>query len=225
MGLVLILLMLALGVIFIVRRKSPKAKEPFLYRRPNESKRSANLRTRIESFYNSLRNSVKTGFSNYTCFKGRTSRSEFWWWMLFSVSVSILTSFIALLSIIGSLVLLVPNMTMAVRRLHDTNHSGWWYAWVLIPSVAFLACVWSGYFNSGSGLGLLYIPILIGDIVIIVWWCKPGDEGDNKYGSNPLASTSTVPTRQLFINDEAVEDQETNSAGEAEEAPRYIKID
>lgn len=218
-------MIVALGIIFLVAKKSQKAKEPFIYRRASDDKASSNAKTKPDSSMTSFRDSVKAGFTKFACFSGRTSRPEFWWWMLFSVSVSILTSFIALLSIIGSLVLLVPNMTMAVRRLHDTNHSGWWYAWVLIPSVAFLACVWSGYFTSGSGLGLLYIPILIGDIVIIVWWCKPGDEGDNKYGSNPLASTSTVPTRQLFINDEAVEDQETNSAGEAEEAPRYIKID
>ena len=234
MGLVLILLMLALGVIFIVRRKSPKAKEPFLYRRPNESKRSANLRTRIESFYNSLRNSVKTGFSNYTCFKGRTSRSEFWWWMLFSVSVSILTSFMVVLSIICSLVLLVPNMTMGVRRLHDTNHSGWWYALVLIPSAVFLVFDWSGYiyvaYDSGVGLGLLFIPMLIGEIVNIIWWCKLGDEGNNKYGPNPLATASPAPTKQLSINDEAVEDQETITVVESEQEaedgrPRYIKID
>jgi uncharacterized membrane protein YhaH (DUF805 family) len=77
--------------------------------------------------------------------KGRASRSEYWWWALFTVIVQLPGVLIILLnlnentgltamtvgiviSVVVSLALLIPNITVQVRRLHDINFSGgWWW--------------------------------------------------------------------------------------------------
>lgn len=69
---------------------------------------------------------IQSGFRNYVNFKGRASRSEFWWWTLFSLVVQAATSGSDLISGVVSLGLLVPGLAVHVRRLHDTNRSGWW---------------------------------------------------------------------------------------------------
>jgi len=78
---------------------------------------------------------ISSGFRNYVGFSGRASRSEFWYWVLFSVLVSIALSIIDLallsgkttvLSSIWSLATLLPSLAVGVRRLHDTDRSGWW---------------------------------------------------------------------------------------------------
>ncbi|MBV7483169.1 DUF805 domain-containing protein [Bordetella sp. BOR01] len=75
-------------------------------------------------------------FSNYFNFRGRASRSEFWYAMLFFVAVSLLIGVIGLPDILASIWLLgtmVPFLSVSARRLHDTNRSGWlqivsWFA-------------------------------------------------------------------------------------------------
>jgi uncharacterized membrane protein YhaH (DUF805 family) len=112
---------------------------------------------------------ISSGFRNYVGFSGRASRSEFWYWMLFTTLVSIVTSIIDLevssgnvgpFSLIWSLVTFLPGLAMAARRLHDTDRSGWW-------------------------LLLSFIP-LIGIIVLIVFWCFEGTRGPNRFGPDPL---------------------------------------
>lgn len=96
---------------------------------------------------------VRRAFLKYAVFSGRASRGEFWWWWLFQLLVGIgvtvvaamlmlaglpnplLIIFIVVPYIIWNLVTLVPNLAVAVRRLHDTNKSGWL---VLIPAVPWL---------------------------------------------------------------------------------------
>jgi uncharacterized membrane protein YhaH (DUF805 family) len=108
---------------------------------------------------------IRSGFHNYVGFSGRASRSEFWFWILFTVlvgivatvvDVSVLSSKIQLISSIWSLVTFLPSLAMGVRRLHDTDRSGWWWLLVLIP--------------------------LIGIIVLIVFWCFEGTRGSNRFG-------------------------------------------
>ena len=65
----------------------------------------------------------------------------------------------AVLANIFSLLVIIPSIAVGVRRLHDTNHSGWWYLLIIIP--------------------------IIGWIVILIWFCKNSDEEDNRFGSNP----------------------------------------
>lgn len=87
-----------------------------------------------KSYVMTFGQSVSTCFSKYATFSGRASRSEYWWWMLFTLIPNFCAGFIdgliwgqsSVFSILVSLALLLPGLSVAVRRCHDTNHSGWW---------------------------------------------------------------------------------------------------
>ena len=123
---------------------------------------------------------IESSLSQYMTFRGRASRSEFWFFYLFSSIWSVVaiiidnilgTQFKKIDSLSGGLYgyvyllvalgLFIPNLSVFVRRLHDTNRSGWWYWILLIP--------------------------LIGVILLLVWLCSKGTSGDNDYGSDPLS--------------------------------------
>ena len=116
---------------------------------------------------------ISSGFRNYVGFSGRASRSEFWYWMLFTVLVSIAMTMIDLgilgissnvnpFSSIWSLIAFLPSLAIGVRRLHDTDRNGWWWLIAFIP--------------------------LIGIIVLIVFWCSEGTRGPNRFGPDPLGA-------------------------------------
>jgi uncharacterized membrane protein YhaH (DUF805 family) len=91
---------------------------------------------------------IGTCFKKYVNVDGCASRSEFWWWVLFTVIVSLVCRQVSYgLSGAFSLVTLLPSITVGVRRLHDTNRSGWWE--------------------------LLYLLPVIGWIILIVFWIEP----------------------------------------------------
>lgn len=86
--------------------------------------------------------SVKVCFSKYADFNGRAKRSEYWWFVLFILVVSLITSFISpVLSWIFSLATLVPSIAAAARRLHDTNRSGWWQLILLLPFIGLIILI------------------------------------------------------------------------------------
>ena len=106
---------------------------------------------------------ISRGFRNYATFSGRATRAENWWWVLFTVLAGIgleafdtVTRTMGLFGFLFDLVVLMPSLALGVRRLHDINKSGWWL--------------------------LLWVVVVIGWIVLIVWAIKRGDEGTNKYG-------------------------------------------
>ena len=106
--------------------------------------------------------SIEICFNKYAKFDGRASKSEFWWFQLFYVIVSIvgmildsLLGYTELFYWIGYIICLLPGLAVGSRRLHDTGRSGWWQ--------------------------LLYITI-IGVIVLIVWWVADSDNRKNRYG-------------------------------------------
>lgn len=111
---------------------------------------------------------IKSGIANYTNFSGRASRSELWFWILGYViaafAVGIITAVIGNAGniLLGLLVLavIVPTISLEVRRLHDLDKSGWWIFISLVP--------------------------LVGSILLIVWFCTQGTSGPNRFGSNPL---------------------------------------
>ena len=91
---------------------------------------------------------IQSVFQNYFNFKGRACRSEFWWWFLFTLIHQVLTLVIysdtfnfAGLGYYLRLVILVPTIAVAVRRMHDTNHRGWW---ILLPPVNLVLAVKTG---------------------------------------------------------------------------------
>ena len=65
--------------------------------------------------------SIESGFSNYVNFKGRASRSEYLWWLLFATLVNLIP-FVALVTFL-------PSISLIARRFHDINKSGWNYFW------------------------------------------------------------------------------------------------
>ena len=76
---------------------------------------------------------VTTCLKKYFDFKGRARRSEYWWYMLFTVIVSSVFSFfggiVPALNYVGmlcGLALFIPQLSALTRRLHDTGRSGWW---------------------------------------------------------------------------------------------------
>ena len=125
---------------------------------------------------------VKSFWSNYSTFKGRSRRAEYWWIQLFLVLTNLAVAaidlalmdgdvdrFIAnggggIVGLVWILVTIVPALAVLVRRLHDTGKSGWW---VLIGFVPF-----------------------VGTIVLFVFSVLDSDAGDNKYGASPKLSLS-----------------------------------
>jgi len=106
----------------------------------------------------------------YADFSGRARRKEYWMFALISTIISVILTALDLvlgtLSVTGfgvlsgiyGLAILIPFLAVAIRRLHDTSHSGWWILIVIVPII-----------------GLVYIYYLV----------KDGDPGKNEYGDNP----------------------------------------
>lgn len=79
---------------------------------------------------------IRSVLQKYATFSGRASRSEYWYWILaFWIGWYIIIAFTHLYPIYD-FGLLIPTLAVGVRRLHDTNHSGWWL--VAIPYCLFL---------------------------------------------------------------------------------------
>lgn len=137
--------------------------------------------------------SIKTCFKKYATFSGRASRSEYWWWVLFTVTTSVSINFITLFGdptvglILGSsftLLVFLPGMSVAVRRLHDTNNSGWWLAPVPLTIIAIVT-------SPIIGLPIIFTTIAIAFIMVypfllFIAYCRKGTNGDNRFGKDPL---------------------------------------
>lgn len=80
-------------------------------------------------------NAVKSGFRNYINFKGRASRAQYWWWTLFSVIVNFALPSDGGLNSIASAVILLPTIAITIRRMHDTDHVGWWMLFPIVNIV------------------------------------------------------------------------------------------
>jgi uncharacterized membrane protein YhaH (DUF805 family) len=114
-------------------------------------------------------------FGRYFDFQGRSRRSEYWFTYLFLMIV-VLVAYAAMFAFAGSaggealfgliagvlglfyLAILIPSIAIAVRRLHDTDRSGWWLLIGIIP---------------------------FGGIVLLIFFCMAGTVGPNKYGPDP----------------------------------------
>jgi uncharacterized membrane protein YhaH (DUF805 family) len=117
---------------------------------------------------------IASGLSHYVAFSGRASRSEFWFWYLFVLVLSIVGGILDLMidmQVVGPIIalgLLLPGISMNIRRLHDIDRSGWWCL------IAF------------TGIGV---------ILLLVWACMKGTSGTNSYGSDPLLDGQLVGGR------------------------------
>ncbi len=86
--------------------------------------------------------SIKTCFNKYADFSGRATRSEFWWFVLFILLVSMALSILSqVLTLLFSLAILLPSISVSTRRLHDTRRSGWWQLIGLVPIVGMIVLI------------------------------------------------------------------------------------
>ncbi len=84
----------------------------------------------------------------YAIFEGRARRTEYWMFFLFNFIIGFVLGFIegfvggpGILGVIYSLAMLIPSIAVGVRRMHDTNHSGWW---ILFPIVNLIFALTDG---------------------------------------------------------------------------------
>ena len=126
--------------------------------------------------------SIESAFRKYFVWKGRASRSEFWWFFLFCFLGSIGTTLVDLIygvPVLNTVFILgtfFPSLSVFVRRLHDTGHSGWWY-WIIFLPIAI-------YSYEGRNHKVL-MPIF-GFMYGIKLLFTLSEEGENLYGSSPL---------------------------------------
>lgn len=122
----------------------------------------------------------------YAVFSGRARRTEYWMFVLCNVIVMQLLGMVdkliggdkEFISGIYSLAVLLPSLAVAVRRLHDTDRSGWWLLLVLVPIIGILV----------PTIGTL-VPI-IGTLVLIYFMVCNGQQGPNRFGDDPKAAPS-----------------------------------
>jgi uncharacterized membrane protein YhaH (DUF805 family) len=98
----------------------------------------------------------------------------------------------------------IPSIAVGVRRLHDTNRSGWWLLLPLVPYC--LAMVLGGAamvgaarggssagMMAGAGIaGIFMLVGAVGAVVLLIFYCMPGTPGDNRYGPNPYGAGGTA---------------------------------
>lgn len=130
----------------------------------------------------------------YADFGGRASRSEFWAFLLFVTLLTAAAHYadgtsgrdvtialnMGMIELSVTLALLLPSITVGVRRLHDSGKSGWWMMLVYLPWLATLA--------AGTNQALLIAAsgaFLAGGIAWIVLLLLPGDAGENAFGMPP----------------------------------------
>lgn len=110
---------------------------------------------------------VQTVLAKYAVFSGRAGRSEFWWWALFQFICVVIANFVdailfrrtPILGALVSLALLLPNLGVGIRRLHDADKSGFWLFIALVPFVGWL--------------------------VLLFFYVQPSFAGTNRFGEAP----------------------------------------
>lgn len=123
-----------------------------------------------------LSEAVRSGFDHFSNWKGRASRSAYWYlflayviayavpFIIGSLIGGAIGTLFMIIAVIAALAFLVPLISVAVRRLHDTGRSGWWWFISFIP--------------------------LIGSIWLLVLMVLESEPGENQYGPNPAGGVS-----------------------------------
>ena len=127
----------------------------------------------------------------YCCFKGRASRSEFWWFCLFTLLIQIAVTIVgkilpAMASIISAVLglwLLLPTLGISTRRLHDRNFSGWWQA---LPLAAALPAIAGAVLEANLLLVLAGCAAGLASLGLLIFYALKGTAGPNRYGPDPL---------------------------------------
>lgn len=117
---------------------------------------------------NTFMGALKDGFARYVDFKTRSTRSQYWWFTLWSIIFSFGSAIIDAslgmgdsgpVGLLVSLVFFLPSIAIAIRRLHDIGRTGWWMLLVFVP--------------------------LLGWIVLLVFYCTKSQAMPNQWGPEP----------------------------------------
>ena len=112
----------------------------------------------------SFAEAVSVCLNKYVTFSGRARRSEYWWFVLLGGGANVIAVIAdnvagtSIFAIIAGFGLFLPGLAVAIRRLHDTNRSGWWYLLVFVP---------------------------FGAVALIVFCCQDSAPVVNAYGPSP----------------------------------------
>lgn len=104
--------------------------------------------------------------TKYAEFSGRSRRREYWLFFLFTIIANMVAGVLDVatgtgaISAIVAIVLIVPSIAVLVRRLHDTNRSGWWALLILLP--------------------------ILGGLILLIFCIFKGTQGSNRFGPDPL---------------------------------------
>ena len=143
-----------------------------------------------DAIVSSFPDAVKKCFKKYFDFKGRASRSEYWYFTLFIIlgyAIGFGLIFVAAplfwLLTIFILIVLIPWISVAARRLHDINKSGWFQA-IPIPA-GILETIFAE--SRQESLEIIFLIIgLLCYVYLIILLCTAGDTKENRFGKNPL---------------------------------------
>ncbi|MEG3110203.1 DUF805 domain-containing protein [Pantoea sp. T14] len=121
-------------------------------------------------------NEYLSALKQYGVIQGRCRRKTYWLFVLVNILVSVVLTVLdtvlgfniwldeGLLSTLYSLAILIPSITVSIRRLHDLDRSGWWLLLILLP--------------------------FIGTLLLLIYFCFKGSEGPNRFGDDPLRAPS-----------------------------------
>lgn len=136
---------------------------------------------------------VGTCFAKFADFSGRARRSEYWWWVLFTLfgtfGLAILDAITSgsgdtgPLVALFSLVTFIPSISVTARRLHDIDRTGWWQIWP-VP-LLILTLMAAGVSAALAGLFTLLAALFL--VIYLFWLMMRGTHGDNQFGPDPLA--------------------------------------
>lgn len=126
-------------------------------------------------------------------YRGRSRRMEFWLFWLTALIVQMVASYVDAVTgqaevaggmgpvtLVTTLIFLVPAVTVGIRRLHDTGRSGWWMLLFGLPYLGWLVGVQNGTQSIVAALALL-----LGSVILLVLLVQPGFAGENSFGPDP----------------------------------------
>lgn len=142
----------------------PQTKTPApspIFANGNQESSAKQMFNKLEQTESNYRQAIFTCFKKFADFKGRARRSEFWYFELFCVLISLVFSFFISedVATIAMLITFIPNIAVSVRRLHDIGRSGWWMLIALVP--------------------------IVGILLLLFWAAQEGDPASNQYGEPP----------------------------------------
>ena len=128
--------------------------------------------------------SVISGYLRCLDFKGRSSRSEFWYFFLFIFIYFFVAGFllgivavsdevIGLATLVLLIPIFIPSIAVAARRLHDINQSGW------------MQCIFIPGFFADEFLGTGWVIYILTFALYAFWFSQAGKKGKNRFGAQP----------------------------------------